>query len=103
MEEYRRNGNCMERLLDRYVGQPIEVLTSDRVRYCGILLNSCCDGVEIIDECSRVIFIAMRHIDAIVEPKMKLTPFCNRTNCECRRGDCECEEHEHEHEHGYRG
>ena len=101
MDEYRRGGNCLEKILDRYLGQPIECLTSDGVRYCGIELSSCADGVEIIDKCSRVIFIAMRHIDAIVEPKMKLTPFCNRIDCECRKDDCECD-HDHERERGYR-
>jgi len=101
MEEYRRGGNCLEKMLDRYMGQPVEILTSDGVRYCGIELSCCADGVEIIDKCNRIIFICLRHIDAIVEPKMKLTPFCNRVDCECRKDDCECGE-EHEHERGYR-
>jgi len=94
MEE-RRGGCSLERLFERFKGQPIEILTSDGVRYCGIELMACEDGVEIIDKCSRVIFIPFRHIDAVVEPKMKLTPFCGEIDCECRKDDCECE-----HEHG---
>ena len=92
MEDYNRKGGCyLEKLLDRFKGQPIEILTSDGVRYCGIELMTCEDGVEIIDKCSRVIFIPFRHIDAVVEPKMKLTPFCNKVDCECHKDDCPCE------------
>jgi len=100
MEEYNRKGNggCLERLFERFKGQPIEILTSDGVRYCGIELCTCDDGVEVIDKCSRIIFIPFRHIDAVVEPKMHLTPFCGDKDCECRKEDCECEDRGH----GYR-
>ena len=98
MEE-RRNCNSLERLCDRFKGQPIEILTGDGVRYCGIELSACDDGVEIIDKRSRIIFIPFRHIDAVVEPKMHLTPFCGERDCECRKEDDECEEHGHG--HGY--
>ncbi|MCL2495263.1 MAG: hypothetical protein FWE98_06360 [Oscillospiraceae bacterium] len=92
MEDYNRKGCCsLEKIIDRYKGQPVEILTSDGVRYCGIVLMVCEEAVEIIDKCSRVIFIPFRHIDAIVEPKMKLTPFCARVDCECHKDDCECE------------
>ena len=93
MEDYNRKGSgcSLGRLLERYKGQPIEILTSDGVRYCGIELMVCEEAVEIIDNCSRVIFIPFRHIDAVVEPKMKLTPFCAKVDCECRRDDCPCE------------
>ena len=84
----RRNG--LEMLCERYRGQPIECLTSDGVRYCGIELMVCGDGVEIIDKCNRIIFIPFRHIDAVVEPKMTLNPFCGRSSCKCNSGDCEC-------------
>jgi len=97
MEEYRKHGCTLEKLFERYKGQPIEILTNDRVRYCGIVLVSCEDSVELIDKCSRVIFIPFCHINAIVEPKMKLTAFCGKMDCECRKEDCECE-HEEEHE-----
>jgi len=91
MGDDRKYGCSLERLFDRYKGQPIEILTNDGVRYCGIELMACEDGVEIIDKCSRVIFIPFRHIDAVVEPKMKLTAFCGHTDCECRKEDCECD------------
>ena len=93
MENYKCS---LENMCERFKGQPIEALTSDGVRYCGIVLTNCCDGVEIIDKCNRIIFIAFRHIDAIVEPKMKLTAFCERSNCKCCDGDCdECGGHNH--------
>ena len=87
----RKYGCSLERLFDRFKGQPIEILTSDGVRYCGIELMACDEGVEIIDKCSRIIFIPFRHIDAVVEPKMKLTPFCGMQDCECRKDDCDCD------------
>ena len=101
MDDYygnKKNECGMEKICCRFLGQPIEVLTSDGVRYCGIVLTCCGEALEIIDRCSRVIFIPFRHIDAIVEPKMKLTPFCGERDCDCRREheECECER-----EHGY--
>ena len=86
--EYRKCS--LETLCERFKGQPIEILTSDGVRYCGIELMAGDDFVEIIDKCSRVIFIPYCHIDAVVEPKMKLTAFCGEKDCECREDDCEC-------------
>lgn len=83
----------LECLFKRYKGQPVEILTDDGVRYCGIDLDSDGDSVEIIDECSRVIFIPFRHIDAVVEPKMKLTRFCADNDCDCAEDDddsCRC-------------
>jgi len=85
----------LERQLERFHGQPVEILTSDGVRYCGIVLMVCDNAVELIDKCSRVIFLPYRHIDALIEPKMTLTPFCGRSSCHCRHDDCECEHKEH--------
>lgn len=82
-------GCSLEQMLQRFQGQPVEILTSDGVRYCGIELGSCEDGVEIIDRCGRIIFILFRHIDAVVEPMMKLTTFCGERDCDCRREE-EC-------------
>jgi hypothetical protein len=90
MDEYGKDygkGETLEKLLNRFKGQPIEVLTSDGVRYCGIELACGGDGLEIIDKRSRVIFIPFRHIDAVVEPKMKLTCFSEKVDCE--REECE--------------
>jgi len=91
--EDRKCGCSLERLFDRFKGQPVEVITED-VRICGIVLMVCEEGVELIDKCSRIIFLPFRHIDAIIEPKMKLTPFCGHVDCECRHDDCPCEEEE---------
>ena len=81
----------LEMLFERFKGQPIEILTSDGVRYCGIELMCGDDCVEIIDKCSRVIYIPFGHIDAVVEPKMKLTAFCGERDCECREEEECCE------------
>lgn len=84
----------LEQLFKRFKGQPVEILTDDGVRYCGIDLDSDDESVEIIDKCSRVILIPFRHIDAVVEPKMKLTRFCADDDCDCDRHDdddeCDC-------------
>ena len=83
------HGNTLEQVCERFQGQPIEILTSDGVRYCGIELGAGGEGVELIDRCSRIIFIPFRHIDAVVEPMMKLTNFCGDRDCDCRREE-EC-------------
>lgn len=93
MEDNRKNS--LEKLFERFKGQPIEVLTSDGVRYCGIDLNSNGDSVEIIDKCNRIVFIPFAHIDAVVEPMMRLTRFCGDNDCDCHKkrehcGDDDC-------------
>lgn len=85
MENYRKNK--LEELFNRFKGQPVEILTEDGIRYCGIDLNSDDESVEIVDKCSRVIFIPFAHITAVVEPKMKLTRFCGDDDCDCGRHD----------------
>lgn len=77
----------LEHLFKRYKGQPVEILTDDGVRYCGIDLDYDDDSVEIIDRYSRVIFIPFKHITAVVEPKMKLTRFCADNDCDCEDSD----------------
>lgn len=86
-----RKKNDLEQLCKRFKGQPLEILTDDGVRYCGIDLDSSEESVEIIDKCSRVIFIPFRHITAVVEPKMKLDRFCGDNDCDCEKnGHDEC-------------
>lgn len=92
--------NCetLEKLFKRYKGQPVEILTTDEVRYCGIVLESGDDYVEIIDKCNRIIYIPFDHITAVVEPKMKLNRFCEEDDCDCDEvedecDDCKCKKH----------
>jgi len=89
-DHYKSARGGLHKLCERFLNQPIEVMTKGGVRFCGIVLTVCFDGVEIIDKCNRVIFISLRQIDAIVQPKMTLTPFCGKSNCKCNHGDCEC-------------
>lgn len=88
-----RNTCKLAEVFKRFKGQPVEVLTEDGVRYCGIDLVSDNDSVEIIDDDSRIILIPFAHITAVVEPKMKLTRFCGDDDCDCRKhnGDCDCD------------
>ena len=85
-------GCGLERLCEHFRGQPIECLTSDGVRFCGIALLVCGDGVKIVGKCNRVIFVPFRHIDAVVEPRMVLPPFCGKPGCRCGSEDCGCGE-----------
>lgn len=90
MEDCREKS--IEKLFKRFKGQPVEILTSDGVRYCGIDIDSDDESVEIIDECSRIVFIPFAHIDAVVEPKMKLDRFCGDDDCDChgkKEGGCD--------------
>lgn len=79
-----RKMSKLEELFKRFKGQPVEILTEDGVRYCGIDLDSDDDNVEIIDKCSRIVFIPFAHITAVVEPKMKLSRFCGDDDCDCK-------------------
>lgn len=82
----------LERLLKGFKGQPVEILTDDGVRYCGIELDANDESTEIVDKCGRVIFITFDHITAIVEPKMKLDRFCGDNDCDChKKHDDDCE------------
>ena len=86
MDRYR----CEQRrTCDRYWYQPIGVRTCGGGRYCGVAHSCCNDGFEIFDRCNRGVFIASRHINAFCWPQMTLTPFCGRSNCGCRRDDCD--------------
>ena len=76
------------RACERYWGQPIGVWTGCGVRCCGIAHACCNDGFEFIDHCNRDVFIAHRHCNAFCRPEMTLTPFCGKSNCNCRRDDC---------------
>lgn len=72
-------------------GQPVEIIT-EGIKFCGIDIDSDDDEVEIIDECNRIVLIPFRHIDAVIEPKMKLTRFCGENDCRCEEEEEEVEE-----------
>lgn len=87
--EYKKNK--IEDLFKRFKGQPVEILTDDGVRYCGIDLDCDDESVEIIDQCGRIIFIPYTHLTAVVEPKMKLTRFCGDDDCDCKGSHKDCD------------
>jgi len=75
-------------------GQPVEIMTNDNKRFCGIVLDSDVGGVSLIDNRTRIILIPFAHINAVVEPKMRLKPLCDDDTCECEE-----REHEHDRDH----
>lgn len=91
MEE--RKGKKLEEVFKRFKGQPVEILTEDGVRYCGIDINPDDESVEIIDKCSRIILIPYAHITAVVEPQQRLMRFCSDDDCDCkdRKDHNECD------------
>lgn len=85
----------------RYKGQPIEVITESGMKYCGILVEICdSESLEIIDGKGRTVDIEVRHIEAVIEPRMKLHRLCEDNDCCCREereerrnhrdNDCDC-------------
>lgn len=70
----------------RYKGQPIEVITRSGFKYCGILVEICDnESVKLIDHKGRTVDVEICHIEAVVEPRMKLHRLCGDNDC-----DCEC-------------
>lgn len=85
----------LQEIFRRYKGQPIEVITESGMKYCGILVEVDEGGVDIIDCKSRTVHIESIHIEAIVEPRMKLYPVCDDDDCCCCDDDdddnhCKC-------------
>lgn len=67
----------------RFEGQPVEIFTDDGRKHCGIDIEAFETAVRIIDDCGRTQLIEFRHIDAVVEPMMRLRRCCNE--CKCHR------------------
>lgn len=74
-------------------GQPIEVITEGHFKFCGIDVASDDDSVTLIDKKGRLVRIENRHIDAVIEPQMKLRRLCGDDDCGCD----EDENHDHNH------
>lgn len=89
----------------RYEGQPVKIYTDDGRVHCGIDVHAFGDYVRLLDECSRTLFIDYEHIDAVVEPQMRLHKCCH-DHCKCKdegggRFDREDREDGYERENGY--
>ena len=78
----------------KYEGQPVEIHTSDCKIIRGIDLAAYDDAVRLLDRCGRTIFIPYAHIDAVVEPMMRIHCCEHKRCCEERFpfDDCECRE-----------
>ena len=55
-----------------FEGQPVKIFTDDGKTHTGIDINACEDAVRIIDDRGRMILVQYKHIDAVVEPQMRL-------------------------------
>lgn len=69
----------------KFEGQPVEIFTDDGRKHCGIDIEAFENAVRIIDDCNRTQLIEFRHIDAVVEPMMRLRRCCKE--CRCDRDD----------------
>lgn len=70
--------------LKRLKGQPVEIITESGFKFCGIDAESDEDSVLLIDDKGRPVLIVNNHIDAIIEPQMKLKRVCGDDDCDCR-------------------
>ena len=70
-----------------FEGQPVKIFTDDGKTHTGIDINALEDAVRIIDNNGRLVLIEYRHIDAVVEPQMRLNRFCNEDCGRFDRGD----------------
>lgn len=73
-----------------FEGQPVEIFTDDERMHCGIVVNAYEGAVRIIDACGRPTFLEYSHIDAVVEPQMRVR-CCRKRHCCDRDNDRECE------------
>lgn len=95
MTELReRNDFCTENgfkeTFRRLKGQPIEVITESGFKFCGIDVESDDDSILIIDDKGRLVRIANRHIDAVIESQKKLDRICKDNDCDCHdKHDCD--------------
>ena len=79
----------------KYEGQPVKVYTCDGRTHTGICLACYDDAVRLLDRCGRIVFLDFAHIDAVVEPMMKLHRCCPESCCDEHEDECCDEEHRH--------
>lgn len=82
----------LEYKFKRYKGQPIEVITESGMKYCGTLISVNNEGIDILDCKERVVHVENRHVEAIIEPRMKLQRLCKDNDCCCKD---HCNENDH--------
>lgn len=70
--------------LKKLKGQPVEIITESGFKFCGVDCDVEDDSVTLVDSKGRLVFIAIDHIDALVEPQMRLKRICGDNDCECR-------------------
>ena len=66
-----------------YRGQPLEVICSNNIKICGIVVESGDESAVIIDHKCRMVRIEYRHIITIIEPQMRLNRLCSMDDCQC--------------------
>lgn len=74
--------------LKKLKGQPVEVITESGFKFCGVDADVEDNSVTLVDSKGRLVFIAIDHIDALIEPQMRLKRVCGDNDCDCA-GDCD--------------
>lgn len=77
----------LERVFKKFKGQPVEILTEGGMKICGVDCDSDEDSVDIVDRKGRTVHVAFRHIEAVVEPRMRLDRICGDDDCNCHCDD----------------
>ena len=78
---------CLYEEFRRYRGQEVEIFTRDGRKFRGVDVENDDECVRIVDRCGRVILIEFCHIDAVVEPQMKVRCCREKDECEESRED----------------
>lgn len=70
--------------LKKLKGQPVEIITESGFKFCGVDTDVDDNSVTLVDDKGRLVLIAIDHIDALIEPQMKLNRVCGDNDCDCR-------------------
>lgn len=71
--------------LKKLKGQPVEIITESGFKFCGVDTDVDDNSVTLVDDKGRLVLIAIDHIDALIEPQMKLKRVCGDNDCGCKR------------------
>lgn len=85
----------MRRLCEEFKhfkGQPVEIVSHGQP-YIGMVMDNDDSAVCILDECGRCVWIEFVHIDAVIEPQMRLLRgIIHVPKIQCRMVECQCKD-----------
>lgn len=73
----------LQEIFHQYKRQPIEIITKSGMKYCGTIITSDEESIEILDCHGRTVHLGNCHIEAVIKPHMHLIPVLKKTNCCC--------------------